>query len=423
MSIVSAIIVLFLLILFSAFVSSSELSLASARKIKLQNMSKDGDLRAIEVLKLQDHPGSFITAVQIVMNAIAILAGVVGEATLRPYFMQLVGHELAASLLSFTLVTSLFILFADLMPKRMAMTQPEQIAVRLVRPMLLLIFIFKPFIWVFDGLATLLFKILGVSTVRQDHLTYDDIFAVMDAGAKAGVLNQQEHHLIENIFDMQERTVTSTMNTRENIIFFDINESSEVVLETIDKAPHRRYLVCDGVLEKVLGYFESHTLLTLVLKEQQVKLNDKRVLQPVLFIPDTLTLYEVLETFKNTGNDFAVVVNEYALVVGVVSLKDVMSIVMGELVTTIDERQIIQRTEDSWLIDGVTPLEDVMRELDIMDFPNSQNYETIGGFMMYTLRKIPKKTDSVELGDFRFEIIDTEHLKIDQLLVTKLDKG
>jgi len=164
------------------------------------------------------------------------------------------------------------------------------------------------------------------------------------------------------------------------------------VLEIMSEKPHNKFLVCDGDLERVIGYIESHTLLTLFLKEKDVRLTDKRVLRKALFIPDTLSLYDVLETFKTSGEDFAVVVNEYALVVGVVTLKDVMSIVMGELVNTEEEPQIIRRTED---------------------------YETIAGFMMYSLRKIPKRTDFLVYAGYKFEIIDTENLKIDQLLVSK----
>jgi CBS domain containing-hemolysin-like protein len=298
------------------------------------------------------------------------------------------------------------------------MTHPERVAVRVVRPMMLMIFLLKPLVWFFDGIANLIFKTLRISTVRQDQLTSEDIYAVVDAGAEAGVLKQQEHYLIENIFDMQSRTVTSTMTTRENIAYFDKSDSADTVLALMAEKPHAKFLVCNGELEKVIGYIESHTLLTLYLKEQNLKLTDKRVLHKALFIPDTLSLYEVLEAFKNAGEDFAVIVNEYALVVGVVTLKDVMSIVMGELVATEEEPQIIQRDDVSWLIEGAAPLEDVMRALDIVDFPNSENYETIGGFMMYSLRKIPKKTDFVLFDRYKFEIIDTDNLKIDQLLVS-----
>lgn len=405
-------------------VSCAELALASSRKIKLQVMGKEGDVRAFDVLQMQQQPGSFITVVQIGLNAVAILGGIVGEAALRPYFNQLFADRFewagtAASLLSFVLVTAMFILFADLMPKRFAMIHPERVAVRVVRPMMLLIFLLKPFVWFFDGLANLLFKLLKIPTVRQEQLTSEDIYAVMDAGAQAGVLKQQEHYLIENIFDMQARTVTSTMSSRESIAYFDKNDSSAQVLAVMSEKPHNKFLVCDGDLEHMIGYVESHTLLMQFLQEQEVRLTDKRILRRVLFIPDTLSLYDVLETFKSSGEDFAVIINEYALVVGLVTLKDVMSIVMGELVNTEDEPQIIQRTDDTWLVDGATPLEDVMRSLDIEEFPNAENYETIAGFMMYSLRKIPKRTDFVIFDDYKFEIIDTENLKIDQLLVSR----
>ena len=149
---------------------------------------------------------------------------------------------------------------------------------------------------------------------------------------------------------------------------------------------------------------------------------DDSMIRSALFIPDTLSLFEVLETFKSTGSDFAVIVNEYALVVGVITLKDVMSIVMGELVTT-EEAPIVQRSDDSWLIDGMTPIEDVVRALNLPALPNSENYETMSGFMMYMLRKIPKKTDTVEYDGFKFEILDTEGVKINQLLVIKQNAG
>lgn len=422
MSLLTASVFISLLIALSALVSSSELALASARKIKLQVMAKEGEVRALDVLNMQEHPGSFITVVQIALNAVAILAGVIGESAISPYIERLFGNEALATVLSFILVTSVFVLFADLMPKRLAMSNSEAIAVKVVRPMIFLIFILKPIIWVFDGAANTLFKLLGISTIRKDEMTSEDIVAVMDAGAEAGVIKHQEHHLIENIFEMQERTVTSVMNPREHIVYFDTKVSTEKVVEVMIKQPHNKFLVCrEDDLEQIIGYVESRSFLALVLNQQQVSLTDKALLKPALFVPDTLSLFEVLERFKSTGADFAVIVNEYGLVVGVITLKDVMSIVMGELVT-LEEQPIVQRTDNSWLIDGMTPIEDVIRALGIVNLPHSQNYETISGFMMYMLRKIPKKTDTVEYANCRFEIIATDNLKINQLLVTKLEE-
>jgi len=423
MSLLTASVFLLLLLALSACVSATEIAIAAGRKIKLQIMAKEGDVRAFDVLKMQEHPGSFITVVQVVLNAVAIYAGAVGESAISPYLEQLLGSEAVASVISFVLITSLFSLLADLMPRRLAMSNAEALAVRLVRPMILLIFVLKPVIWVFDGAANILFRFLGISTIRQDDMTPEDIYAVMDAGAEAGVLKKQEHHLIENIFDMQERTVTSVMNPRENIVYFDTNTSTEEVVKIMIAQPHNKFLVChDDDLEHIVGYVESRSFLALVLNQQEVSVTNKTLLKPALFVPDTLSLFEVLEMFKSTGADFAVIVNEYGLVVGVITLKDVMSIVMGELVT-LEEQPIVQRTDNSWLIEGMTPIEDVIRALDIVDLPRSENYETISGFMMYMLRKIPKKTDTIEYANYRFEIIATDNLKITQMLVTKLEEA
>nr|WP_317200750.1 hemolysin family protein [uncultured Psychrobacter sp.] len=421
MSLLSASVFIILLIILAALVSSSEMAIASARKIKLQVMAKEGEVRALDVLNMQEHSGSFITVVQVVLNAVAILAGAIGESAISSYLQVLLGHETLASIVSFVLVTSIFILFADLMPRRLAMSNSEHIAIRLVRPMIFLIFILKPLIWVFDGAANLVFKLIGISTVRRDDMTPEDIYAVMDAGAEAGVLKKQEHHLIENIFEMQERTVTSVMNPREHIVYFNSDTTTEQAVSVMIEQPHNKFLVCrNDDLEHIIGYVESRTFLASVLEQRKVQLTDKALLKPALFIPDTLSLFEVLETFKSNGADFAVIVNEYAMVVGVITLKDVMSIVMGELVT-LEEQLIVQRTENSWLVDGMTPIEDVIRALGIVNLPFSQNYETISGFMTYMLRKIPKKTDTIEYAHYRFEILATDNLKINQLLVTKLD--
>ncbi|WP_201557194.1 hemolysin family protein [Psychrobacter sp. 72-O-c] len=422
MSLLTASVFILLLIALSAFVSGAEIAIAAARKVKLQILAKEGDVRALVVLNMQEHPGSFITVVQVVLNAVAILAGAIGESAISPYLGLLFNNEALASVVSFVLITSIFSLFADLMPRRLAMSNTEIMAVKLVRPMIFLIFILKPIIWVFNGAANFIFKLIGISTVRNDDMTSEDIYAVMDAGAEAGVIKHQEHHLIENIFEMQERTVTSVMNPREHIVYFDTQASTEQVVKVMIEQPHNKFLVChDDDLEHITGYVESRSFLALVLEQQEVSLTDKALLKPALFIPNTLSLFEVLEMFKSTGADFAVIVNEYALVVGVITLKDVMSIVMGELVT-LEEQPIVQRTDNSWLIDGMTPIEDVIRSLGIVNLPNSQNYETISGFMMYMLRKIPKKTDTIEYANFRFEIIATDHLKITQLLVTKFEE-
>ncbi len=426
MSLFEHVLVIGLLISISAFFSMSEIALAAARKLRLRQLAADGEQKAQLVLELQQHPGNFFTIVQIGLNAVAILGGILGEAAFTPYIAETLGLvyqgewlQSVSFALSVLLVTALFILFADLMPKRLAMLAPERVAVAVVRPILTLLVLLRPLVFLFNMLANAVFRLFNVPIHRKDQITPDDIISMMDEGAEAGVLQQQEHQLLENVFDMEQRTVTSAMTTRESLVWFRLDETEQSIRQKLIDSPHARFLVCDGSLDKVVGYVESRELLVQTLNGQQLSIKESGMLHNPLIIPDTLSLYEALAHFKSSGIDFAVILNEYALVVGMITLKDVMSIVMGELVNS-EEEQIVKRDDNSWLVEGLTPLDDVMRAFGIDEFPDQQNYETIAGFMMYMLRKIPKRTDSVTYQGYKFEVVDIDSYKIDQLLVSRM---
>lgn len=424
-----SLLVILLLIVISAFFSLSEISLAAARKIKLKLLADEGNVNAQRVLKMQETPGMFFTVVQIGLNAVAILGGIVGDAAFSPVFSGLfnrfVSPELAEQLsfiCSFTIVTSLFILFADLTPKRVGMVAPETIALRIINPMRFCLLIMRPLVFLFNGLANVFFRIFKLPMVRKDDITSDDIYAVVEAGALAGVLRKQEHELIENVFELESRTVPSSMTSRENIVWFDLHEDETSLKTKIAQHPHSKFLVCSSDIDHIVGYVDSKELLLRVLGNQSMALNSGLQIRSALIVPDTLTLSEALESFKTAGEDFAVIMNEYALVVGIITLNDVMTTLMGDLVGQGMEEQIVARDENSWLVEGGTPIDDVMRVLDIDDFPQSGNYETIGGFMMYMLRKIPKRTDFVKFAGYKFEVVDIDSYRIDQLLVTRIDE-
>ncbi|NIF21401.1 MULTISPECIES: hemolysin family protein [Pantoea] len=426
---INSLLVIILLIVISSFFSLSEISLAAARKIKLKLLADEGNINAQRVLKMQEQPGMFFTVVQIGLNAVAILGGIVGDAAFSPVFYSLFSKianpELAEQLsfiCSFTIVTSLFILFADLTPKRVGMIAPEAVALRIINPMRFCLLIMRPLVWLFNGLANVFFRIFKLPMVRKDDITSDDIYAVVEAGALAGVLRKQEHELIENVFELESRTVPSSMTSRENIVWFDLREDESSLKAKIAERPHSKFLVCDGDIDHIVGYVDSKELLLRVLGNQSMTLHSGVQLRSALIVPDTLTLSEALESFKTAGEDFAVIMNEYALVVGIITLNDVMTTLMGDLVGQGMEEQIVARDANSWLVEGGTPIDDVMRVLDIDDFPQSGNYETIGGFMMYMLRKIPKRTDFVKFAGYKFEVVDIDSYRIDQLLVTRIDE-
>lgn len=427
MSLFQSILLLFMLIVISGFFSIAEISLAAARKLKLEQLLDEGDLRAELVLALQSHPGHFFSAVQIGLNTVAILAGVLGEgAFAKPMahlflkFISLENAILLGSLISFLIVTSLFILIADLIPKRIGMVLPEYIAIRIVKPIRFCVKLLKPFVWVFNGLANLFFSLMHLPTARVDNVTLEDIIALTNAGAEAGVLAKSEHQLIENLLELESRTAPSIMTARENIVWLDRQDSYDSIKAKIMANPHAKYPVCVGSIDGVIGYVDSKDILSQVLNKEQFSPCTDSLLRSVLILPETLTLTEILEQFKASREDFALILNEYALVVGLITLNDVTDTLMGDMVSPQIEEQIVQRDDNSWLIDGVTTIGDVMRVLEIESFPEDEHYETIAGFMMYTLRKVPKRTDFVSHGGFKFEVVDIDNFKIDQLLVTRI---
>ena len=430
MSLFQNLLVICILVLISSFFSISEIALAGARRIKLKLLAESGDNRANKILHLQENSAEFFATSQIGLNAVAILGGIVGESALRPYFIDLISPFYQGKMLdnigfmmSFLLVTLLFILFADLIPKRIGMINPERVALAVIEPVLLSIKVFKPLAWIINGLANLIFRIFKVNMVREENITFDDVSAVVDAGAQAGVLLKQEHHFIENVFELEERNVPSSMTTREDVVYFTLGESEQSIRQKIANYPYSKFLVCKDHIDEVIGYVDTKDILVKLLSNQSQILLNETTIRNVLIIPDTLTLSELLDRFRSSKEKFAVVMNEYALIVGVITLSDIMMTVMGDWVAPIeDEQQIIQRDEFSWLIEGTTPIENVKHALGIEDFPDWDNYETLAGFMMYKLRKIPRPADFVEYQGYKFEVVDIDHHKIDQLLVTRYIK-
>ena len=234
---------------------------------------------------------------------------------------------------------------------------------------------------------------------------------------------EQEQHFIENVFELEERTVPSSMTAREDVVYFALSESEESIRQKIADYPYSKFLVCNEHIDQVIGYVDTKDILVRILSEQPIFQLNESTIRNVLIIPDTLTLSELLDKFRASNEKMAVVINEYALVVGLITLSDIMMTVMGDWAAAEPEDlQIIRRDENSWLIDGITPIDDVKHALDINEFPDWDHYETLAGFIMYRLRKIPRPADWVEHEGFKFEVVDIDHYKIDQLLVTRLEQ-
>ena len=228
--------------------------------------------------------------------------------------------------------------------------------------------------------------------------------------------------MIENVLELDNRTAPSSMTPRDGIVWLALDEDETGLRTKLASHPHSKYPVCRNEIDQPLGYVDAKDLLGRIIAGEALRLDADR-LQPVLILPDTLTLSEILGHFRAGREDFALIINEYALIVGLITLNDLTSTLVGDPLIDSDEAQIVRRDADSWLIDGLTPVGDVKTDLELPPFPDDSQYETIAGFMMYMLRKLPKRTDSVIHGGYKFEVIDVDRNRIDQLLVTRLPEN
>jgi CBS domain containing-hemolysin-like protein len=415
----------------SVVVSLSEIAFAAAREVRIRALAEAGDSRALRFVALRDDAGNVITALQIVTNAVSILAGTLGHDAFGPVFadgLRLIGvsAELAlpiGSVLAFLLVTMLFVLLADLTPKRIAMLVPEQVALALVWFPETSVKVLKPLVWFFGRLSEVIIGWFNIeSKVAADEVTAEDFRLILAGGAASGMLMKNEHRLIENVLALELRSVTSVMTIRDDIVYLDISDPHEVQQDKVRRRPFSHYPICDGGIDAVIGCVRAEDVLVTAM-DKHGEVDFAKARRDVLSVPDTLNVWEVLAEFQAQSTGFALVVSEYAHVVGVVTFKDLMGALMQGLANPFEEQAILKRDEQSWLVDGVAPFVDVTRTLGIKHLEAEAGYETIGGFIVHRLRRAARKGDKVEAAGYVFEVVDADKMRLNQLLVTKTAKA
>jgi CBS domain containing-hemolysin-like protein len=420
------------LVILNAFFSVAEFSIATSRKIKLQQLITAGESRAKLVLELRENPTSFITVIQIGLNVVAILSGIFGEQSFTPIIGKFI-EEYTSNItiintislaVSVFLITTIFIIFGELIPKKIAFSNPEKIACLTIKPLLGVSKILKPFVWLFSYLADFVLRVLGVSIQKEDKITFDEVSAVINEGAQDGILEKNEHKIIENVFSLTDRTIISAMTLKNDIVYLDINYSQEEIEGKLLTHPHSRFLVCDSSLDNVIGYIESRDILKTILAKKQMVFNRdilrEQGLKSILTLPDSISLLEVLDKFRETRQDIACVFNEFGMLVGLITLNDVLATLMGNVVSTIEDvNLIVKRDENSWLIDGTASIEEVKKLFNWEEIENESNYQTINGFLMYKIKCIPKKAQKIEINGVIFEIVDVDGYRIDEVMATR----
>ncbi|GLQ08332.1 membrane protein [Devosia yakushimensis] len=422
------IVLILVLIGASVIISLSEIAFAAAREVRIRSLAEAGNTKALRFVALRAKSGEVITALQIATNAVSILAGTLGEDALGPVFggaLLVLGVPPGAagpigSVLAFCLVTGLFVLFADLTPKRIAMLVPEDVALGMVWFPELAVKLLKPLVWLFGNMSDWIIGRLRLEPkVPADAVTAEDFRMILAGGAASGVLMKNEHRLIENVLALELRSVTSIMTIRDDIVYLDLSDPLEVQQDKVRRRPFSHYPICDGGIDAVIGCVRAEDVLATVMdRSEQVDFAKAR--RDVLSVPDTLNVWEVLAEFQAQSTGFALVVSEYALVVGLVTFKDLMGALMQGLANPFEEQAILKRDEQSWLVDGVAPFIDVTRALGIKHLEAEASYETIGGFIVHRLRRAARKGDRIEAAGFVFEVVDADKMRLNQLLVTKV---
>jgi putative hemolysin len=418
------ILIIFLLIILNGIFAMSEIAVVSSKKPRLQQRANEGDLRAKRALELSANPNLFLSTVQVGITLIGVLAGAVGGATLgdqlAPIIAQITFLEpYATSLALFIvvlLITYFSIVLGELVPKRIGLQNPERLAASLSGLMLFVSRIFKPLVWLLTRSSDLVLRLLGQKPSIESPVTEEEILVQIDQGMQAGVIEETEQDMVEGVFRMHERRVFSLMTPRSEIVWLDIKDSPEEIQKVIEESMFSRFPVCEDSLDNVLGIIKARDLLLESLHGEPLAL--KRNLQQIKYIPETAFASRALELFKTGAAEMLLIVDEFGSVQGILTINDILEEIVGDL--EIGEPQATQRQDGSWLLDGMLSIEDFKEIFNIRRIPDEDEYETLGGFIMTSLGRVPKPADRFEWTVYRFEVMDMDGNRVDKVLVTTL---
>lgn len=425
---------IFVLILVNGLFAMSEIAVVSSRKSRLQNLADDGSLGARAALSLHQEPASFFSTIQVGITVVGILSGAIGEAAVAdPLAAWLAGFPLLAPYarpvaLTITVVclTYFSVVVGELVPKRLAMLAPEGIASLIARPMILLARLSHPLVVILSGSCSAILRLLGARPKEDQSVTNDEIKVLMEQGAEAGVFHESEQEIVSNVLRLDEQRIAAIMTPRREMFVIDLDEDEETVRQRIMDTEYSRLVVCRDGLDHILGVLQTGDLLKKALPGHCITAQDvESVLHPPLYVPESVTTTQLLESFRRARLQFALIVDEYGDIQGLVTLTDVLAAIVGELSVpeAPEDRDMVQREDGSWLVDGDVNIERLKSMLDIdSELPGEerQSFHTLGGFIMHVLGRIPSPSDHFNAADCRFEVMDMDGNRVDKVLVAVL---
>ncbi len=421
-----------LLTLLNGAFAMSELALTASRKARLIGMAEDGDGGAQAALTLLENPTRFLSSVQVGITSIGVLNGIIGEAAfsddlsnwIQAFGIAVGVADISATALVVTIITFTTIVFGELVPKRIGQLYPEQVSRVIARPMTWVASIAHPFVWLLSACTHGTLRLLRIDNAGNRAVTEAEISASLEEGVDAGVIEEQERQMVQNVFLLDDRPLTSMMLPRSDIKWLDAGQSAGVILEQLREGGAKRafswYPVCRGSLENVVGTISLGQLI--VLGAQHTGTIEEHVHAPV-FVPETLSGMELLEQFRTKTARMVLVVDEYGEVQGLITPNDMLEAITGELqpYTPIDA-WATPRDDGSWLIDGAMPVGEFKSRLDINELPDEERgrYNTVAGLLMAVSGSLPVEGERIECAGWAFEVVDLDGRRIDKLLATRM---
>ena len=424
---------LLLLILVNGLFAMSEIAVVSSRKTRLQQWAEEGKAGAGVALELASEPGHFLAAIQVGITLIGILSGAFGEATVAASLAGRIAQVPVLAPYSATIalaiivsaITILSVILGELVPKRIALRNPEGIAVTVARPMRLLSNVAYPVVRFLSILTESVLKLLGLRPTQALPVTEEEIKVMMEQGAEAGVFEKEEQQLVSNVFRLDQQRVGSIMTPRVDIVYLDVEDSFDDTRCKIQGSLYSVLPVCRGGFVNVLGIVHAKDLLTRSLSGESLDLLVS--LKPPLYVPETSTAMKLLEMFKKSGRHVAFVVDEYGDVQGLVTVNDVLESIVGDIPTEGEPQELlaIRREDGSWLLDGMLPIDKFRDLFPDVELPEEEagSYHTLSGFVLMRLGRIPAAADHFEWRGWRFEVVDMDANRIDKVLAAPSSKG
>lgn len=420
--------IVLLLILLNGLFAMAEIAVVSARRVRLQQMAIGGDRGAQVALQMAQSPNRFLSTVQVGITLVGIFAGAYGGARIAEPLAETLAEvswlaPYAEGISLFIVVgaiTFLSVVIGELVPKRIGLNSAERIAARVARPMQTLSVLATPVVRTLSLATEGVLNLLGIESSTEEEVSEEEIRVLVEQSARAGIIEEAEREMVESVFRLNDRPLEAMMTPRPEIVWLDVNAPEEENRRIIMEAEHSRFPVCDGSLDRVLGVVRAKDLLSDCIGGRPLDLQGAMI-EP-LYFPETMRTLRALEPFKQSGSHLAFVVDEYGGIDGLITLIDILEAIVGDIPTEeeIVEPPVLQREDGSWLIDGLLTLDEFEALFPVKRFPEEGVYQTMGGFVVYMIGRLPVTGDSFEWGGYRFEVVDMDGHRVDKVLLTEL---